>query len=67
MQHAQEGRGDLGEVVVQTHLDPGREHGEGLDEALDVGILAFVRLEQQLARHCRIAVGEIAQLAPDEP
>ena len=63
---AEEGLGDLGELVIDFEVDAGGEEGEGLDHALDVGILAFVRFEAEARGDLGIFFGELrAHLAEE--
>ncbi len=50
---------DLRELVVDLEAHARREEGEGLEEALDVRVLALVRLELQAGRDLRVLVREL--------
>ena len=41
VEHAEEGVGHLGEIVIELVANPRGEKGEGLNQPLDVGILRF--------------------------
>src|SRR5450830_673534 len=49
--------GELRIVVVEALADPGAQQSDGLDQALDVGIVAGFAAQLQLGRHFRIALG----------
>src|SRR5205085_1135679 len=50
---------DFGKLVVDLQMDARGEEREGLDEPLDMRILAFRRLELQPARDLRISLREL--------
>ena len=66
IQDAHQRIGHLGEVVVEALLDPGRQHGERLDQPFDVGILALGRFELEPARDLRVLAGELTGELADE-
>ena len=67
VQGVQQRLGQLRELVVQAQLHAGRQHGERLDQALDVRVLALVGLQQQLPGHGGVAGGELRRQPADEP
>ena len=66
VEHAQQGVGELGELVVQLVLDPSGQQREGLDQPLDVGVGAAVGLQPQPARRGGILPGELLGELADE-
>src|SRR5690606_12011218 len=57
---------ELRVVVFQLLGDPGAEQGEGLDQTLDVRILAAVGRDQQPSGDLRVTLGELAPVATQE-
>jgi hypothetical protein len=64
VEDAEQSLGDFGELVVDFEVDAGGEEGEGFEEALDVGIVAFVGFEDEAAGDFGVFLGEFgAKLA----
>ena len=66
IEHPQHRRRQLGEVVVDSILDPPGQQGERLDQPLDVRVEAPVRLEQEPPGRHRVLAGELLGELADE-
>jgi hypothetical protein len=52
--------------VVEALGDPGREQGDGLDQALDMRVFAGVSGNQQAPGRFRIAAGKLARVLAEQ-
>ena len=62
VQGVEQGMGELRIGVVEALGDPGREQGDGLDQAFDMRIFAGVAGDQQAPGRFRIAAGKLARV-----
>src|SRR5437868_3610840 len=66
VQHAKKGFGNLRELILQLLADTGGEVSEGLNQSLDVRVLAGVRAEAETRRNLGKFLGKLGRLVPDE-
>src|SRR5262249_10236226 len=65
VEHAQQGVGDLRELVVELVPDPRRQEREAFEQPLDVGVVTLVGLQVESTGDLGILLGELAAELPE--
>lgn len=64
VQHTEQGIRNLRKLIIDLEMNSRRKEREGLDQPLDMRVLAFIGLQQEAASYLGIGLGEfLPQLA----